>query len=68
VDIKVDISELTLGDMEILSNQEKFGFSEQLAVLERIVVEGDVRKIRLIDLPKVAEMIQTQVEAAANPT
>lgn len=68
MDITVDISELTLGDMEILSNQEKFGFNEQLEVLERIIIGGDVRKIRLVDLPKVAEMIQTQVEAAANPT
>ena len=68
MNIQVDISELTLGDMEILSNQEKYTFTEQLEVLERIVSEGDVRAIRLLDLPKVAEMIQEQVEEAANPT
>jgi hypothetical protein len=67
VNIKIDISELTLGDVETMTTAEA-PFAQKMEVLKRIVVEGDPRKIRIKDMPLINDMIEREMERIQNPT
>jgi hypothetical protein len=67
-DLVIDVSELTLGDMQDLMNNSGGDFNGQMGILNRIVVsEGGARAVKIKDLPRVMELVQAEVEKLTNP-
>jgi hypothetical protein len=64
---KLDISELTLGDLETIQD-DKTPFKERLDLLQTILVDYDIRKVRVVDMPTIMDQIEEEVELLANPT
>lgn len=65
--IKVDISEVDLGMLADLTSND-IPFSERLAIIQRMLIEGDARKIKLVKLERFMELVTLKIEVSANPT
>jgi hypothetical protein len=67
-EVIIDVSELTLGDVEKLSAGGELPLPEQLNILDKIVKsEGGARAIRLRDLSRVMAQVKEEVDRLANP-
>ncbi len=69
LDIELDINELTLGELETLSSTDKsITVTEKVDILASICTKGNVRDVKLKDLPKLIEEVEEAVETQSNPT
>jgi hypothetical protein len=64
---KLDISELTLGDLEIIQSNDT-PFKDRLDLLQTILVDYDIRRVRVVDMPSIMNQIEEEVDILANPT
>lgn len=66
--ITLDLRDLTLGDVEILSDQTgRFTMSQKLDALVRVCPGTDVRSIPLMQLGPLMERIEKEMETVSNP-
>lgn len=63
----VDVSLYTVGDILDLSN-EKLPITDRLAVLQRGIVQGDLRSLSISRLPEFIAAISEALSTEANPT
>ena len=64
---EIDVSLYTLGDILDLTD-DKMPIRDRIGALTKGITKGDVRAVRLSDLPKFAEAISTALNADSNPT
>ena len=67
-EIRVDVSELELGDVEKLmeGGANALPFKDQLDLLDRVVI-GGARHVKIKDVPLVMEAIQKAIDEFSNP-
>jgi hypothetical protein len=63
----VDVSKFTVGDILDLTDGE-IPINRRLMVLQKGIVEGDLRMLPLNKLPEFIEAISTELGKQANPT
>lgn len=69
--IDIDISNLTLGDIEnvMLKEEKEMSFKEQLDLLDKIVVsEGGARAVPVTEVQNVMNRVQEELAVIVNPT
>lgn len=66
-DLKIDIDQLTLGDLEDLTDNN-VPLTAKEKILARLVVNMPIRRIRMLDLPKVIDKVADALTEATNPT
>jgi hypothetical protein len=65
----VDVSELTLGDIEkLMGGSSQLSFTEQLEIMDHCLVGMTSRSVKIKDAPKVMEQIREALEDMSNPT
>jgi len=64
---EVDVSLYTLGDILDLTD-DKMPLRDRIGALTKGITKGDIRAVRLKDLPKFAEAISAALNEDANPT
>ena len=67
LDIKLDVSVYTVGDILDMAD-DSINLIEKLRIIEKGVVEGDLRSVPLVQLPQVIDRISMEVDTKANPT
>ena len=68
--IDIDISNLTLGDIEnvMLKDEKDMTFAEQLDLLDKIVVsEGGARAVPVTEVQNVMNRVQEELAVIVNP-
>jgi hypothetical protein len=70
VDVTVDISLLTLGDVEdLMLREEDMTLPEQIDLLDKIVTsEGGARAIPITEVNSVMLRVQEEINGIVNPT
>lgn len=70
LNIDIDLSGLTLGDVETLMlREEEMSFQDQLDLLDKIVTsEGGARAIPVTEVSNVMTQVQVELEDVVNPT
>lgn len=63
----VDVSKFTVGDVMDLTD-ETMGMKERLLILQRGIVQGDLRKLPLSKLQEFIEAISAELGKQSNPT
>lgn len=67
VPIKLDVSVYTVGDILDFAD-DSIDIVEKLRIIEKGVVEGDLRGVPLVELPNIISQISMEINAEANPT
>jgi hypothetical protein len=65
--IRLDVSVYTVGDLLDLDD-DGIKLVDKLRIVEKGVVEGSLRAVPLVDLPKIIEQISMEINTEANPT
>jgi len=69
LDIELDINELTLGELEILSSTDEADtVTTKVDILASICTKGNIRDVKLKDLPRLISEVEEAVESQSNPT
>lgn len=70
IEITIDVSELTLGDIEaVMAEDYEPTFKEQLDLLDKVVVsDGGSRAIPVVQVQAVIVRVREELEALVNPT
>lgn len=67
LDIRLDVGKFTVGDIMDLSD-ESVSMLDRLKIIEKGVVQGDLRAVPINDLPQVVAQITEQLNEDSNPT
>lgn len=72
LNIDIDFSGLTLGDVEELmmrGDDEEMSFAEQLNLLDKLIVsEGGARAIPITQVQAVMDLVMKELDEMVNPT
>lgn len=67
LNLKLDVSVYTVGDILDMAD-DNIELVEKLRIIEKGIVEGDLRAVPLTQLPQVIEQISMEMNTEANPT
>jgi len=69
INIVIDLGELTLGDVEVLSDSSgRTTMTQKLETLSRVCPGTDVRQVKVKDMPELLAKIEKELAVATNPT
>lgn len=70
MNVKIDATKLTLGDVEVLMDTagEHFTMTDKVNVLKRICPDTDVRAIPVIQLPELMTLVNKELDALMSPS
>lgn len=64
---EVDVSQYTVGDILDLTD-ETIPVRDRILILQKGITAGDLRALRIVDLPKFTDAISAALTVQANPT